>query len=100
MTELTSCNRKGIAHNATPAATATAVSTVPGGADMPALWFYNPTGATVRIELGLSDVQAAALSWPLPPGEFQPFAKGSATHFSAWVASGTVGIEVFAGAQR
>lgn len=58
---------------------------------------YNPTEVTVRVRFGASGVTSTAACFPLPPGEMQPFNALNATHVAAWCASGTAGIELFAG---
>lgn len=61
------------------------------------LMVYNPTTTLARIKVGSDAVTATSTSFPVPPGEMQVINPGdSSTHITAWCASGTVGLEVFA----
>lgn len=70
-----------------------ALSSIPGPKGV--LYVYNPGAVLVRVKVGESNVTAGTTSFPLPPGQMQPFNPGSATHIAAWVASGTQALELF-----
>ncbi len=70
--------------------------TAQGGARGPLL-IYNPTVTLARVRVGNSAVVAASTSFPVLPGTVRAINPGdTATHITAWCASSTVGLEVFA----
>lgn len=90
---------------ACPAADSTALTATTAGtgrvalgvdARRSALLVYNPTATLARVKVGDNTVTATATSFPIPAGEMQPIHTRDATHITAWCASGTVGLEVFA----
>ena len=70
-----------------------ALSSIPGPKGV--LYVHNPGSVLVRVKVGDASVTASGNSFPVPPGQMQPFNPGSATHIAAWVASGTQALELF-----
>lgn len=57
---------------------------------------FNPGATLARIKVGGDTVTATSTSFPVPAGEMQPVNTRGYTHITAWCASGTVALEVFA----
>lgn len=96
MTDLISPYNDSMPLVAAPGSVRIALSAVPGPAGGP-ISVYNSGSAVARVKIGDVSVLATAASMPVPPGEFQTFDAGSASHIAAWCASGTVALEVFNG---
>lgn len=81
---------------ATPAGTARVTLALGRGFQRKPFLLHNPGGVTVRVKVGDSSVTATNTSFPIGPGETQPFNLGDDnTHLAAWVASATQDVQIF-----